>query len=438
MRAFFVSTRIGLDAPSTNRLPKSRTALAREQPVEMLRGLVAARERRHSRHRRASDGVSIFTRVVLATLHSIPAGAVFLRPEMDDAKFLREHAMATGIAGLIVRPRQLHVLESDTAERKQRVDEVKELLAKPGTISIFDPETAALCGIGVDTEDGAERLRETPVARCTTIPWTAELLIDPDRQQHVLEVTWAEGAFADALTAPYVRIARGDDEALELNVEFVRRTAAAARAEGKPMCAVIEANIGAITSGWLTGIAHPLRDAGADIVLLRVVAFREDAGLRHLRACLELVRELRREGLDVICDQVGRVGPVLVAATGCAFSTGSWHFRSVARQLVPKKAGGGGSRAIPYELNADWRDAPVSLARSLDRARCPIEGCRALEVDATPADLRAHFLHTMVRSAGIAAQADGLDRTITSLNAAKGKLSGIWAAALTDVQSDTG
>jgi hypothetical protein len=356
---------------------------------------------------------------------------------MDDATFLTKHAMTTGIAGLIVRPRHLQARADDTTERKQRVVDVKTLLAKPGTSSILDPETAALCGDDIDSEEGAERLRATAIATCIDIPWTRDALADADVQQQILEATWSEGAFADALSAPYIRIARGDDEALDLNIELARRTAQAARIEGKPACAFIEVNIGAITTGWLAGAPRRYRNAGVNVVVLRIVRFREDASLRHMRACLAFVRELRDAGLDVICDQVGRVGPVFVAGTGCAFSTGSWHFRTVTNQLVPKKGGGGGSRAIPYELPDHWRDASASLARSLDGARCPVDDCDALATE-SPGALRAHFLHTLVRAAEVAAAADGLERTIASLRAAQGEPQTAWAIALSEAQSETG
>ena len=370
------------------------------------------------------------------TLPSVPPvspGDVFLRPEQDDETFLSARGLRSGVAGLILRPRQLVLAERDGEERRGRVARLKALLAKPSTVWFMDPETACLVDPEIRNEPGARRLRESAIAQSVKLPLQRDTLENDEIQQGLLEATWGLQAAAAALTAPYVRIARGDDTAVTLNLELLRRTALS---DDRPTVAVLEINIGAITTGWITGIARRLGEVGADVVLLRVVGCKEDASQRHAAAYLRLVRELRASKLQVICDQVGRLGPILVAGADAAFSTGSWHHRSVPRDLTPRSGGGGGSPAIPYELPGRWRSTAPSLARNLSTARCPVEDCRALEPDATPADQREHFLHTMVVSAEEALTGE-IDKLISSLISSGDPVAAGWAQALREVQAES-
>jgi hypothetical protein len=369
--------------------------------------------------------------MTLPSVSPVLSGDVFLRPEQDDETFLSARGLRSGVAGLILRPRQLLLAERDSGEHRDRIARLKGLLAKPSTVWLMDPETACLVDPEILNEPGARRLRESAIALSVNLPLQGDTLEDDEIQQGLLEATWGLQASAAALSAPYLRIARGDDAAVTVNLELLRRTALS---DDRPTVAVLEINIGAITSGWSTGIARRLATAGADVVLLRVVGCKEDAPQRHAAAYLRLVRELRSSKLQVICDQVGRLGPVLVAGAGAAFSTGSWHHRSVPRGLTPRSGGGGGSPPIPYELPGRWRSTDPSLARHLNTAQCPVEGCRALELDATPADQREHFLHTIVASAEEALAGD-VDALVSSLMSSGDPIAAGWAQALREVQA---
>jgi hypothetical protein len=358
---------------------------------------------------------------------------VFLRPEPDDGTFLTARALRSGIEGLILRPRVLLLLDEDSEERRARVGRVRALLARPSTVWLLDPETSGLIAAGIRDEDAAARLRETAIARSVELPLDLDTLSDPDVQQALLESTWALQTGAAALTAPYFRVTRGDDEVVELNLELARRTAPV---DDRPTMAVLEANVGAVTSGSLAGIAARMRASGVNIVMLRVVGCKEDATQRHAASYLRLARELTTAGLQVICDQVGRLGPVLVAGAGAAFSTGSWHYRSVPYDLTPRSGGGGGSQPIPYELPGRWRSTSPALARSLPAARCPVEGCRALEPNATPADQREHFLHTVVTAAE-QARDSGVEAIIDTLIHSGDPTAAGWVAALREVQAES-
>jgi hypothetical protein len=371
--------------------------------------------------------------MTLLSVPPAPAGAVFLRPEQDDETFLTARGLRSGVAGLILRPRHLLLTEHDGEERRGRVVRLQALLAKPSTVWLMDPETASLVDPEILNEPGAARLRESAIAHSVQLPLQRDTLDDEEVQQELLEATWGVQAAAAALTAPYFRIARGDDAVIELNLELLRRTALS---DDKSTVAVLEINIGALTSGWIAGIARRLAQAGADVVLLRVVGCKEDAPQRHAAAYLRLARELRASKLQVICDQVGRLGPILVAGAGAAFSTGSWHHRSVPRDLTPRSGGGGGSPPIPYELPGRWRSTVPALARNLSSARCSVEGCRALEADASPADQREHFLHTMVATAEEALTGD-IDALIHSLSTSGDPIAAGWAQALREVQAES-
>ncbi len=371
--------------------------------------------------------------MTLPSVSPVSPGDVFLRPEQDDETFLSGRGLRSGVAGLILRPRQLLVAARDGEERRGRVARLKGLLSKPSTVWFMDPETACLVDPEIRNEPGARRMRESAIALSVHLPLQRDTLEENEIQQGLLEATWGVQAAAAALTAPYFRIARGDDVAVTLNLELLRRTALS---DERPTVAVLEINIGAVTSGWSTGIARRLAKAGADIVLLRVVGCKEDAPQRHAAAYLRLACELGASKLQVICDQVGRLGPVLVAGAGAAFSTGSWHYRSVPRDLTPRSGGGGGSPAIPYELPGRWRSAGPSLARNLSSARCPVEGCRALKPNATPADQREHFLHTMVASAE-EALSGGIDALVSSLTRSGDPVAAGWAHALREVQAES-
>jgi hypothetical protein len=173
-----------------------------------------------------------------------------------------------------------------------------------------------------------------------------------------------------------------------------------------------------------------------DLVMLRVVGCKEDAPARHVASYLRLARELTAAGLEVICDQVGRLGPVLVAGAGAAFSTGSWHYRSVPYDLIPRKGGGGGSQPIPYELPGRWRSSSPALARNLPAARCSVGSCRALDPEACPADQREHFLHTVVAAAEQARDSP-IETILSSLTASGDATAAGWAAALREVQAES-
>jgi hypothetical protein len=379
-----------------------------------------------------SDASNTFTAMRLPVPSPATAGAVFLRPEQHDGHFLAERAQRTGVAGLILRPRQLVILEIDGEERRARLHRLHGLLAKPSTVWFLDPETSALAAPSILIEDGAARLRATAVAQSVRLPLDDDSLADSAVQQELLEATWALHAGAAALTAPYLRIANGDDAGLALNLDLLARTAVV---DGRPTMAVLEVPVGALTSGWLTGVGDKLRAAGADVVLVRIAGCRENASPRHAAAYLRLARELRGTSLQVICDQVGRLGPLLAAGAGVAFSTGSWHYRSVSRDLLPR-SGGGGSQRIPYELPGRWRAAEPALARNLASARCPAPSCRALEPDATPADQREHFLHSIVAFARMLVDAD-LDVLIDTLIRSGDPVAAKWASAVRELQAES-
>lgn len=371
--------------------------------------------------------------MTLPAMSPAPAGAVFLRPEPDDGTFLTARALRSGIMGMILRPRLLLVREEDSEERLARLRRVQGLLARPSTVWLLDPETSGLVAAGITDEDAAARLRETAIAESVQLPLDLDTLAEPDTMQSLLEATWALQAGAAALTAPYFRVTLGDDHVIELNLELARRTTLV---DERPTMAVLEANVGVVTSGSLVGIAARMRACGVDVVMLRVVGCKEDASQRHVASYLRLARELTEAGLQVICDQVGRLGPVLVAGSGAAFSTGSWHYRSVPYDLIPRKGGGGGSQPIPYELPGRWRSSSPALARNLPAARCAVKSCCALEPEATPADQREHFLHTVVAAAEQAR--DSMIETIVDSLAASGDAIAVgWAAALREVQAES-
>jgi hypothetical protein len=371
--------------------------------------------------------------MTLPSLSPAPAGAVFLRPEPDDGTFLSERALRSGITGLILRPRLLLELAGDSKERLGRLRRVRAVLAKPSTMWLLDPETSGLTAPAITEEDAAARLRQTAIAQSVELPLNLATLADPDVMQVLLEATWALQAGAAALTAPYFRITTGDELLIALNLELARRTALA---DERATMAVLEANVGALTSGSLTRIAARLRACGVDLVMLRVVGCKEDAPARHVASYLRLARELTAAGLEVICDQVGRLGPVLVAGAGAAFSTGSWHYRSVPYDLIPRKGGGGGSQPIPYELPGRWRSSSPALARNLPAARCSVGSCRALDPKAGPADQREHFLHTVVAAAE-QARDNPIETILSSLTASGDATAAGWAAALREVQAES-
>jgi hypothetical protein len=359
---------------------------------------------------------------------------VYLRPEPDDGTFLTARAMRSGITGLIIRPRMLLELEGDTPERLGRLRRVQGLLAKPSTVWLLDPETSGLIAPAITDEDAAGRLRKTAVAESVKLPLDLGTLADPEVKQSLLENTWSLQAGAQALTAPYFRVTSGDEQVIELNLDLARRTALV---DDRPTMAVLEANIGAVTSGSLAGIAARMRAAGVDLVMVRVVGCNESASQRHVASYLRLAREITAAGLEVICDQVGRLGPVLVAGAGAAFSTGSWHYRGVSYDLIPRKAGGGGSQAVPYEMPDRWRSSSPALARSLPDARCAVGNCCALDPKAKPADQREHFLHTVVAAAE-QARDNTIETIVDSLIKSGDATAVCWAVALREVQAETG
>lgn len=371
---------------------------------------------------------------MLPGLSFMVPGAAFLRPEGDDANFLVNRAPRTGIAGYVMRPRQLGALATDDERYQQRQVRVQALLAEPSTVWLLDPETSCLTDQRVLADEGVViRIRATAIAQSVALPLDPHALTDADVQQSLLEATWGLQAGAAALTAPYLRLTAQDSTTTAVNLELLQRTAAA---DDRPTMAVVEGSIATLTDSRLATLGHRLRAAGADIVLLRIVGSKENASAHQVASYIRVARGLRAASLNIICDQVGRLGPLYAASIGAAFSTGSWHYRSIPTDRVPRSGGGGGSQPIFYEMPGRWRAVEPAMARQLPSARCPVEGCRALTAAAKPGDQREHFLHTITALAETIVEGD-LAALLDALEGSGDPILRGWALALRQVYAES-
>lgn len=330
----------------------------------------------------------------------VPRGGFLLRTERGDLRFLARRVLGGPAAGLVVSARILASVTGDDSERRAALAAWRRLLASPGLTWLFDPDTVALTAADIVDEPGAaERLREGPIGSSVELPLSvADVAHDAETRQGLLQATWAQQAGAAALSAPYVPHTRGDDLPTDVNLELVRSTA---RADGRPTAAWLQATVGTLTSGEIAPLARRYAAAGADVALLRIEGVTErDATARHVEAYVRAIQAFEAAGVQAVPDCVGRLGPVLVAAGATAFTAGSWHFRGVGRERLPRRQRGGGSAPVPYELPGRLRAAgALQLARQARSAWCTVPGCRALAPDATPGDLREHAVHEFAAAA---------------------------------------
>jgi hypothetical protein len=364
----------------------------------------------------------------------LTSGSFLLRPEHGDGRFIRDRVLPTGAGGLVISARLVNGLESDPPHRAERVRELRALLGESRALWLYDPDTPALADPGVLTESGAAaRLRDGPIGSSVPLPLRVELASDRDVTQALLESTWAQQATSAGMSAPYLRFKAGDDALQRLNVELVRRTS---QADHRPAIAFVEATVGALTSGRMATLAEAYARAGARVAVLRVAGLPEQQALRRqVAAYLRTIATYKSAGLQVVADMAGRLGAVLVAGGADAFSSGSWHFRSVSRDRVPRVGGGGGSRPVLYELGRRFRAVSPDLARQLPDAQCAVAGCRALDSNASAADLREHAIHIFVAAAADAA-ARGPAGVLADLEGAGLSYTAEWALGLRDAMAE--
>lgn len=175
--------------------------------------------------------------------------------------------------------------------------------------------------------------------------------------------------------------------------------------------------------------ATALAEVGVQRVLLQVRRMRpETASATEVERYCRLVAAYRRAGFYTVAHRVGRLGPVLAIAGVNAFSTGARYFRTVPIANVPAaNGGGGGGKALTYEVPGEMRAVPRWEARDPSLPPCHDPDCRAVETDEGIA-LREHLFHEL-RTQAARAAADPA-RFLKRMRQLDGGLAPRWAAGV--------
>lgn len=356
-------------------------------------------------------------------------GIFFLRPDGQDERFLRSYLPegtfhAAIVAGRLLAP---HPLGSIERSHGRRGDELAWLLEDAAVPWIGDPDTSDLSEFS--REDlPAKRLGLMPHAELYDLPWTLELLDDPETLEAIARNALAAQLRSFAAAAVYLQAESRSDPWFDVNVRAVRETAK--WAAGRPVCAFVQVPLGALLDGSLARAADDYARAGARIAVLRVAGFRaDDCDLEEASAYVNCVRTWRAAGVAPVADCAGRFGAALVCAGAWGFSAGARFYRRVGarteQDAIRRRA-----PSVHLEVPGQWRSLTPRAARA--RARlpdCPETDCEPLAPDGQPGRLKAHFVHAHVRMAESAAQMSESE-LIEQLRSAPGGQSDIWAAAL--------
>lgn len=202
-------------------------------------------------------------------------GIFFFRPDGQDEGFLRRYLPAGSFDAAIVRGRLLapHPIGSIERSNGRRGDELAWLLDENATPWVPDPDTPELAHSPA-ADLSSKRLATMPHAELYELPWTLDLLADPEAREAIARNALGIGARSFAAAAVYFEAESLTDPWLEMNLLFVKE--AARWAEGRPVCAFVQMPVDALLDGTMAAAADPYADAGARIAMLRVTGFDPD------------------------------------------------------------------------------------------------------------------------------------------------------------------
>jgi hypothetical protein len=314
-------------------------------------------------------------------------GQFYFRPEDDQWRLIRACG-AEAFDQAIVQARYLAPFPLDDGRHGQEARALAHALHEHGAPWLIDLGTPALCHRDVERADSSARLRQAEFAQLLSLPLTAADLADAAARNAFVDLALEFQVDAPLRSAPYFEVAAEDDPFVDINLDMLRRVAGAA---GPGAVGFLELTLDALNRGLPGRLARRYADTGLSLVMLRVRNLTpEAASVRQFAAYLDAVAAFAAHEIALVADQVGRLGPPLVAGGANGFSGGTQFFRTVPRQAVTLGGGGGGPK-LPVELPGRWTAAPRDTVPAA--IICPVGGCRIAEGSRKTDDLREHNLH---------------------------------------------
>lgn len=348
-------------------------------------------------------------------------GQFYFRPEDDQWSLIRACG-SDAFDRAIVQARYLAPYPESDGRHGQDPRELARALREHGAPWLIDLGTPALCHRDIVRADSWARLRETEFAKLLDLPLGIAALEDQGALDAFVDATLQFQVDAPLRSAPYFEFAHEDDPLLAINLAMLSRVVGAA---GPMAVGVIQITLDNLNRGLPARVAARYADIGVEVVLLRVRNLAaEAASQRQLGAYLDAIVACVAREIDVVADQVGRLGPPAVAGGAAGFSGGAHFFRTVPGQVVTLGGGGGGTK-LPVELPGRWTAATRDVLPN--DFSCPVPDCRVAAGSRKPNDLREHTLHYLRYLAGLAADATEIVRSLK----ASGQTEALaWAAEL--------
>lgn len=311
----------------------------------------------------------------------------YFRPGHAESQLIRDCA-ADAFDAAIVLARYI-ASDPEADPNDSGTHDLVNALSERGDPWIVDLATPQLCDDKINDAEGCARLRATDFARVLPLPLDPARLEDEETRNAFVDACVAFQQGAPMLSPPYLEVESERDPRLATNVAMMRRVVGAAT--GKRLVAgFVQLTLESLKRINAAALTARYAETGVTLVFLRVRNLRaEEATASQLRSYLDVVDAFKSEGIGVVADQAGRLGPPVVAGGAVGFSAGSQFFRGVPRRVVSLGGGGGGTK-LPVEIPGRWAATPRDqLPQEFD---CPVPGCRAKNDRSTSA-LREHNLH---------------------------------------------
>lgn len=348
-------------------------------------------------------------------------GQFYFRPEDDQWPLIRA-CRANAFDQAIVQARYLAPYPEKDGRHGHDPRELAHALREHGGPWLVDLGTPALRHRDITRADSCARLRETEFAQLLELPLEPDSLGDAGARDAFVDATLEFQVDSPLRSAPYFEFADEDDPWLAINLAMLSRVVGAA---GPAAVGFVQVTLDGFNRGLPARVAGRYAETGVSLLLLRVRNLpAETATGRQFRAYLDAIAAHVVYEIEIVADQVGRLGPPAVAGGAGGFSGGAHFFRSVPGQVVTLGGGGGGTK-LPVELPGRWaaasRDAlPADVS-------CPVPSCLVAAGSRKANDLREHTLHYLRYLADLAADASEI---IRSLKASGQPEAVAWAAEL--------
>jgi hypothetical protein len=358
-------------------------------------------------------------RAVIA--QQLPKTRLFLRLEHNQWAFAVSARAAYDVA--IVNSRYASPYPKGHKSHGRPPDRLVKAVGKAGRDIIFDPGTPPLVSRAIKLHRSTERLRETQAAKAVELPLSLEALGHRRIRDAFVDACLREQSASRFRVPPYLDFGSIGD-AFEINIKMIRRALAAA-GPGRTI-AFLQVTSTKLLSGLLREAAVPVAKTGLQRVILRVRDLGEEAGDKELDAILDAIAAFSEQGVEVIVDCAGRLGPLLVHQGAAGFSTGPEHFRKVAKELL-QPGGGGGGIPLRYEAHGRWQwVARGEIGKTA--SACPVPGCKVKPGCGLDA-IREHNLHVLGHVMQELATW-GVAEVIKSLRESESPLAAEWANVL--------